>query len=125
MIEIKNKISKLFSVFILFVYCISLSPSLIPHNHTDTDCTNHSHAYCESDLGSTNTNNHCDHNQHLDKFEKNCFLCDNTAVNDYVHINHFIISKIELFLNLDKKLDFRLNFNRFICLLNKSPPTIS
>ncbi len=116
------------SLFLTFVYCFSLIPSIlhhyVHHDHDHDHDHDHSQEYfcCENISNSSDISLDCS-NDHLEVIEENCFLCDYYTFDYLLKINTDFNKYIKL-------TDFNNNYyNSFNSLLvanskNKSPPNI-
>ncbi len=125
----------LIPLILLFVYCFSLTPSLVFHNHHASssckdiidDIKNHaecSHEYnhkkekefcCEVD---------CSHESHFSQLEEDCLLCNNCAVFDHnlnIYNSHTYNSFI---INQDFLFHEKICLKEVFSDNNKSPPIL-
>ena len=113
------------SLAILIVYCISLAPSFISHEHDNLHNHNQNElSYCENITENLNQHIHCSHKHHFSNLKNDCFLCDYFAINDYLGLIHMIEPNNRLVAKKDYGLCKKLNLQEFINYLNKSPPIL-
>ena len=116
---------KLCAFIILVLYCVSLAPSFMFHEHSDTH--NHNHdglSHCKSLTETLNQHLDCPHEHHLSKLKENCFLCKHCTVYDHLFSVHIVESNNRLIIEKDYELCEKLNLQEFINYLNKSPPVL-
>ena len=73
----KNRVNieKLHAFIILVLYCVSLAPSFISHEHSDTHNHNHDElSYCKSITETLNQHLDCLHEQHLKQVKRKLFF---------------------------------------------------
>ena len=122
----KNRIrrSKLYSFIVLIIYCISLVPSLIVHNHSDNNNHHNESSYCESLTENLKHHSDCSYEQHLNKAHKDCFLCDHYISYDHLSSFFMIESNNRPVIVKSYKVCDRVNSRESINLSNKSPPVL-
>ena len=122
----KNRIrkSKLYSFIVLIIYCISLAPSLIVHDHSDSNNHHNESSYCESLTENLKHHSYCSHEQHLNKAHEDCFLCDHYISYDHLSSFFMIESNNRPVIVKSYKVCDRLNSREPINLSNKSPPVL-
>ena len=118
----RNSIS--YSIIAIFVYCLSLSFSLISHDHNDSHCQDDL-LHCHSTFSALNNQESCSHENHFENPVEDCLLCDCTSVYDHVlsiHKTEFInvLFGCEIY-----QLPQKLYLKDFVSYSNKSPPLYS
>lgn len=115
------KINKIYAFIILVIYCISLTPSLIFHEHNDS----HNHdelSHCQHEIKIVTNHIDCSHDKHYESLHEDCILCNYHAVYDHI----LGIQKREynniLFVDKIYQLCERLYLHEVINSHNKSPP---
>jgi len=121
----KNRLrkSKLYAFIVSIIYCISLVPSFIIHEHSDS----HNHdelSYCESITENLNKHTNCSHKYHLNKLHEDCILCDHYIPYDHLSLSFMIESNDRPFIVEDYEVCDRINSRESINLSNKSPPVL-
>ena len=118
------RISKLYAFIVLIIYCISLVPSFIIHDHSD-DTTHHNESSdCESLTENLEHHSDCSHEQHLIKVHGDCFLCDHCIFYDHLSSFFMIESNDRPVIVKSYKICDRVNSRESINLSNKSPPVL-
>ena len=118
------RISKLYAFIVLIIYCISLVPSFIIHDHSD-DTTHHNESSdCESLTKNLEHHSHYSHEQHLNKVHEDCFLCDHYIFYDHLSSFFMIESNDRPVIVKSYKICDRVNSKESINLSNKSPPVL-
>jgi len=112
---------QLFPSILLMVYCISFIPSIIPHEHSDSN--NHDESsYCEGITENLDKHTNCSHEHHWKKIKESCCLCDYSVVYNELFIIQTIDSNEKPLIEKDYELCERLYLHKFINYSNKSPP---
>ena len=111
----------------LVVYCISLTPFSIFHNHND-DEYNHHHCYDNHEslyCSSINKDDHvnCSHQSHVN-FKVECFLCDYNAISyDLLSYSNVQLENISLTQKTCQLYKKKYSATIYNCS-NKSPPVL-
>lgn len=117
------KSNKLFSFILLFIYGISLAPSLIFHQHKESH--NHNElSHCESSFEILYNHVDCSHDNHYEDLQEDCFLCNHFAVYNHISYSHKKeYNDISLKLKTFQLCD-RLYLQDVTNYCNKSPPAL-
>ena len=122
-----NRIKTAFSIFILSIYCISLTPSLIYHDHEGYHHHDHEHIdidICGHNHAISHTYADCLHDYHYENIPEDCFLCNHLLVVDHISNISNIEYKDIYILDIDCQLSENLCLDKFNIFRNKSPPRI-
>ena len=130
---IKGFLNKILSMILLVIYCITISPYFLFHNHTQNhDHHNHSHnhdhdesLHCEYIFQNLDDTKNCSHQSHVLNLKQKCHICDYiTCFDKAIHSSQLNFGIV--FLNIDIiQIYYSLLLDDNTIYLNKSPPFIS
>ena len=123
---ITGVLNKILSVVLLVIYCITVSPYFLFHNH-DHNHKDHNHelSHCEYTLQKSNDTKNCSHQSHILNLKHKCHICDYVSFFDKVICAKALNFSIA-FLNIDiLQISYCLLLDDNTIYLNKSPPYLS
>tara|TARA_B100000214_G_scaffold274157_1_gene204285 strand:- start:285 stop:680 length:396 start_codon:yes stop_codon:yes gene_type:complete len=130
---IKGVFNKILSVILLVIYCITISPYFLFHNHDHHHSHNHDHHHshnhelsnCEYALQKANNTKNCSHQSHILNLKHKCHICDYVSYFDKAICAKALNFSIA-FLNIDiLQISYCLLLDDNTIYLNKSPPYLS
>ena len=119
---VKVAFNKMFSVMLLVIYCITISPYFLFHNHDHNHDHNHELSHCEYTLQKSNDTKNCSHQSRILNLKHKCHICDYVSYFDNAICAKALNFSIA-FLNIDiLQISYYLLLDDNTIYLNKSPP---
>ena len=126
---VRGAFNKIFSVMLLVIYCITISPYFLfhyhDHNHENHHIHNHELSDCEYTLQKLNDTKNCSHQSRILNLKHKCHICDYVSYFDNAICAKALNFSIA-FLNIDIfQISYCFLLDDNTIYLNKSPPYLS